>query len=767
MRARVGSALFTARLRRSIGLCRSIVLWGSIVLFCSMGSVASAQRVDPTRGGAPGVSDRAALLALAGPRARVREEDGRIRMIYGAHVAPWSGEPARDALALAQRFGEVLGVPQGADLRVESQQRWHGLTIVRLRRVIEGRPVIGASVVVRFLADGAIDLVISDAGPARMSGEAAIDAARAVAIARAIPTGWAIAESTEPRAAAMVVGEGEIVPVWTLDLHGASLSQRVRATIDARDGRVLGAMPLPADAMGRVFPSNPSTDMGVTADVELPDLTSAERLTGRFVRVMSCDAQSSGACASPQLATADAEGNFLYDPDARAFDDPFAEVSAYHHLSRVSAYFRDTHGLTWSCGGSTVMRAIVNYSERPMTAYDNAAFNPASGGSCGFLLFGQGASSDYAYDGDVVYHEFGHAVTDQISGITGFLSDPLGVTYEPLAVNEGTSDYWAGTIQGDPSIAESFAGMGALGAHGSLRQIDEPLACPDALFGEGHFDGRIWAGAAWDVRAAIGAEAADPLVLATVASMAEDPSLAEAGDLLIATAMAMQSMGTMSASEVAEVESAVIARGLPGCQRIVPLDDGAVRQGWSGSEFLTGNVGRDVAPVHYRIDVPADARSLTITMGRLTFTGQYGLHFRTAGHVRVNVARVISDARVDAGGAVRLDERSAYPLPRCQTLWIAVESTDLRTSGQSVYTIRAELERTGAAGAMCPALDAGAPPADAGAPEADAGTAASTSSGCGCRAGTSRTERAPLVASLLALALVALRRRRRRAVDAR
>ncbi|MDQ3038180.1 MAG: M4 family metallopeptidase, partial [Myxococcota bacterium] len=662
---------------------------------------------------------------MAGPRARVRVgEDGTVRLLYGAHVAPWSGDAVRDALAFTQRFGDALGVPQGAELRPEPTQTWHGFTIVRLRRVVDGRPVIGASVVVRFLADGAIDLVMSGAGPARVLAGDAIDAARATAIARGIDPGWAIEATTAPSAVAMQVADA-IVPLWSIDLHGASLSQRVRALLDARDGRVLTVTPLGHDVTGRVFETNPTSTMGVTSDFDLPELTSGERLTGRHFRVSSCNAQASGDCAAAQLAVADADGNFLYDPDARAFDDGFAEVNAYYHLSRAAAYHRENHGFTWTCG-SNVMNVLVNFTERPMTAYDNAAFYPSSGGSCGFLIFGQGTSSDYAYDGDVVYHELGHAVTDQVAGITGFLADLLGVTYEPLAVNEGTSDYWAGTLQGDGSIAESFSGLGAMGSHGSLRMIENDLTCPSSLFGEGHYDGRIWGGTAWELRQTLGAETVDPLVFTTIASITEDPSLAEAGDLLVATAMGMEAMGALSAAEVATVESVVTARGLPMCQRVVPLDDGELRQGWSGSEYQTGGLGKSIAPVHYRIDVPADARSLTLDVGRLTFSGAYAVHVRVLGPVRVNIARVTSDIRIPVSGTIRFDADSELPLPRCQTMYIAIESTDLSTAGQSVYTIRAALERTGSADATCPEPegDAGTAPADGGIDGADGGTPA-------------------------------------------
>src|SRR5258706_3140612 len=56
--------------------------------------------------------------------------------------------------------------------------------------------------------------------------------------------------------------------------------------------------------------------------------------------------------------------------------------------------------------------------------FQNAFFSPAGGGlgqifetlfgfKSGGMFFGQGPVHDYSYDGDVVYHEFTHAVVDK------------------------------------------------------------------------------------------------------------------------------------------------------------------------------------------------------------------------------------------------------------------------------------------------------------------------------------------------------------------
>jgi hypothetical protein len=101
------------------------------------------------------------------------------------------------------------------------------------------------------------------------------------------------------------------------------------------------------------------------------------------------------------------------------------------------------------------------------------------------------------------------------------------------------------------------------------------------------------------------------------------------------------------------------------------------------------------------------------------------------------------------------------PLPRCQTLYVAVVTDNLDAIGASLYEVTANLVTSGVA-ESCDEPDAG-PPAlpDAGAmSDTDAGTPEPMSEGCGCRVPASRGGAAPLVALAL-LALVARIRARR------
>ncbi|MFH1221265.1 MAG: T9SS type A sorting domain-containing protein [Candidatus Eisenbacteria bacterium] len=98
---------------------------------------------------------------------------------------------------------------------------------------------------------------------------------------------------------------------------------------------------------------------------------------------------------------------------------------------------------------------------------------------------GQGSCQDLAMFADVMYHEYGHGIADK--------------QYSPLApsgaMHEAFADYYACTITGEPYIGEGIAGPGSY-----FRTIDNTLRYPDDLTGEVHDDGRILAGALWDLR---------------------------------------------------------------------------------------------------------------------------------------------------------------------------------------------------------------------------------------------------------------------------
>ncbi len=97
----------------------------------------------------------------------------------------------------------------------------------------------------------------------------------------------------------------------------------------------------------------------------------------------------------------------------------------------------------------------------------------------------------FAAVGDVVYHEYGHAINANFY-------QSQGATYMYNgALNEGYADIWALSLTKDPVLGK---GTFSLSPGQYIRRYDvESKVFPEDLVGEVHADGEIIAGAWWDV----------------------------------------------------------------------------------------------------------------------------------------------------------------------------------------------------------------------------------------------------------------------------
>jgi hypothetical protein len=139
-------------------------------------------------------------------------------------------------------------------------------------------------------------------------------------------------------------------------------------------------------------------------------------------------------------------------------------------------------------------------------------------------VFFQG-DRDFAYDGDVVFHEFMHAVTASlINKLNAMGINAWGIHSEPGSLNEAWSDYFAAAFSNHSSIGAYAAVKGGFG-EASMRNIDNNMRCPQNVIGEIHNDGQVWSGALWQIREEIkkrfGEKSAFEFDRAVLASLAE------------------------------------------------------------------------------------------------------------------------------------------------------------------------------------------------------------------------------------------------------
>lgn len=139
-------------------------------------------------------------------------------------------------------------------------------------------------------------------------------------------------------------------------------------------------------------------------------------------------------------------------------------------------------------------------------------------------VFFQGVR-DFAYDGDVVFHEFMHAITTSlVNKLNTNGINKWGIHSDPGSLNEGWSDYFSAAFTNRSTIGGYAAVKDAYG-EASLRNIKNNLSCPENVIGEIHNDGQVWSGALWEIREAVAAKMGDKGALdfdrAVLASLAQ------------------------------------------------------------------------------------------------------------------------------------------------------------------------------------------------------------------------------------------------------
>lgn len=199
---------------------------------------------------------------------------------------------------------------------------------------------------------------------------------------------------------------------------------------------------------------------------------------------------------------------FNYSPDV--LNGAFHEVNIYWHIDTFQDYIQTTLNIPNANNESQALFAHQGED-------DNSSYSPGTD----TIRFGDGGVDD-SEDGEVVLHEYGHAIHDDISGIGGG---------EAGAISEAFGDYLAATFGDNPLVAEWDATSYNPGPPPFLRRTDGPKIYPDDLVGQVHADGEIISAAWWDLRGQVGAAIADQLIIESfflVAATTTMPDFADA-----------------------------------------------------------------------------------------------------------------------------------------------------------------------------------------------------------------------------------------------
>jgi subtilisin-like proprotein convertase family protein len=258
------------------------------------------------------------------------------------------------------------------------------------------------------------------------------------------------------------------------------------------------------------------------------------------------------------------------------------------YLAQAPIGFDEASG---SFRGVDYVQAEVNDGE----GFNNANFGTPRNGIPPrmqmFLFTGRNANGgDVA---DIIFHEIGHGLSNRLivnaSG-SGALNG-----LQPSMMGEGWSDFYAldflvhqGLIADTPATGELKLGTHAVGTNGVRNK---PMDCPVAPAGAAecnrngtaatvlggytygdlpamnnaggpHNGGELWAQTLWDLRRAVGHDAAMALVTGGMRLTRDDPTMIDARDGIILQALAMRSAAGAADDYFDEVWETFRARGM-------------------------------------------------------------------------------------------------------------------------------------------------------------------------------------------------------------
>jgi hypothetical protein len=213
------------------------------------------------------------------------------------------------------------------------------------------------------------------------------------------------------------------------------------------------------------------------------------KLEGPFVKMRNFGAPN---IAPPTEVSAN---NFKYSSGDNRFDD----VNVYYHVDTTQRYIQ-------SLGITTAHNKVIECD-----AHDGAGGGAFFSSIDGGLHFGDSGPClpNRASDGDVMLHEYGHAIqNNQVPGWGA--TNPVTHRAETRAMGEGFGDILAcvALAERGGGFQREFFEDWIFGSTPlkCLRRVDGTKVYPTDWHNEEHDDGEIWAAALWNIYRTIGGD---------------------------------------------------------------------------------------------------------------------------------------------------------------------------------------------------------------------------------------------------------------------
>ena len=439
---------------------------------------------------------------------------------------------------------------------IQNSNTISGIAIHRITWSYNGIPVVGKFTVIKE-KDGKISDIINGIRNFSIDTKPLLSAEQAADALAKKQFGSAVSKPDFASTPVIIESNGEYRLAYRIRFRPMSPIDGRFFFVDANNGRVLrsGNLVKFATNKAKVFEMNPvSTPEPIEVDLlwvgdDADGFLSAEEDEKGLRKVVAANCRDDGEtfsygqyefpiCTVQQLANKEENENFIYEDWEKGlkykFDtnDIYPEIALYYHMTKIYDYLaglglKEYTELPNHQGEKPIV-GIANfqmmgyysgYNTSDLKPMDNAFFSKYDPSFSDMffgdfeysdsdaLVFGQGTNADFSYDGDVVYHEFGHGVID---GIAQFAyqgwPDKYGFTNEIMGMNEGMADVFSFIITEDPCLAEyvakgtgQMAGAVELDGKLCLRTTTNPNKVNEDFNGESHNDGLPLVGAHWEI----------------------------------------------------------------------------------------------------------------------------------------------------------------------------------------------------------------------------------------------------------------------------
>jgi MYXO-CTERM domain-containing protein len=477
-------------------------------------------------------------VSSAQPTVTTRVDRGLPAMLRGELTPPSSDRPLSIALEALRRHATWATRLELA--HVDTAKLEGGGSVVSFQQAIDGVPVLERGVRVTIESDGratAIATKLEENRPLSMVPTITEKGALAEAARLGVPASklgarlMILPNGNAPMLVWGVIGDLGVIPsrpVVLLDAQTGEVALSYDAAITLKKAKVYANNPVKTPTTTEVTLTNDATLPGlenvVVKAVNCIDKKTVKDVTfGGFpLKVHVCDLE-------PTIAP-DSTGDYLAVAPilsgVGAAEDKYAELSMFYHTDKAYEFVRKVGypeskvvkinavaNLRIPQGMQPFDIAKVSNPELALVAFDNAFFaaqDPLLSTTFGLegdaMWFGQGTLADFGYDGDVVYHEFGHFVVSRTIKLGGGTwADEFGLSVSPGGLNESIADIVSFFITDDPELGEyTTTGLGLPKGKG-MRSGLNTFKFPEAITGEVHQDAEPHSAAIWAVYATLDA----------------------------------------------------------------------------------------------------------------------------------------------------------------------------------------------------------------------------------------------------------------------